>query len=465
MMNKLKYSIVVLFVLTSCQSKQDKLNDLVMELSIETEFNGLIYVEKNGNALLETSFSSTTDSIQLLNGKSKIQLASLTKLFTEVLVLRLVEEGKLQLDGTISTYRKSFNPSFGKKITIQNLMQMQSGLPRELDDQNLFSTLKFDCIGYAGTFLDSIPDFELVFEPGTETQYSNLNYWLLGSIVESVTHFTLEEAYDHYIFTPLNMDDSGYVPNGDMTKGYKKVDDKWNIDKVNYQSRYASGGAYSSMEDLKKLTRALLENKLLGNTGDDHIFGANATLEVYGALPSYTNFLYINKKEEVIAIMLNNVGVPDLNQITVLKSGIMEVLDIHPEQRPRAKITLLNRAALNDSVPIEKGIIDWISAIEDGNKQKMIEVFNHYASESEKTSSEDPTWDEILRIRNEWEGFRLYGFRRIENEAPKGIEIWFRSSGKERVAFQWILEGDDSNKTTGLFIKPDNMIWLGQKFN
>ena len=441
------------------------MNDLVMELSMETEFNGLIYVEKNGSTLLETSFSSTTDSIQVPNGQSKIQLASLTKLLTEVLVLRLVEEGKLQMDETISTYRKNFYPSFGKKITVQNLMQMQSGLPRELDSKNLFSILKFDSLGYAGSFLDSIPDFELTFEPGTETQYSNLNYWLLGGIVESVTHLTLEEAYNHYIFDPLNMVDSGFGRKENMPNGYKKVDGKWGVDRVDYKGRYASGGAYSSLEDLKKLAKALLKNKLLGKTGNEHVFGANATLEIYGALPSYTNFVYINKKEEAIAIMLNNVGVPDLAKTTELKLGIMSVLDIQPEQRPKAKITLLNRTALNDSIPVEKGMKEWILAIENGDRKQMVEVYNQNASETGKAAVDDPTWDEILRIREEWKEFRVYGFRRIENENPNGIEVWFRSDNNERIAFQWIIANDDLNKTTGLFVKPDNTTWLGQKFN
>lgn len=456
---------MVLFVLTSCQSKQDKLDDLVMELSMETEFNGLIYIAKNGNTLLEKKLSSTIGTVEPLNDNSKIHLASLTKLFIELVVLQLVEEGKLHMDGTISDYRKNFKPTFGTKITVQNLIQMQSGLPRELNESDLFSSLKTDSLGLAGPFLDSIPDFKLAFVPGSKTQYSNLDYWLLGSIVESVTQSTLQEAYDQYIFTPLNMKSSGYFANHDIAKSYKKVNGEWVVDNNDYHGRYASGGAYSSMDDLKKLAGSLLENALIKPSEDDFIFGENSTIEVYGSLPSITNMFYINKNEKVIAIMLNNVGVPDLNKITELKSGIMEILDIDPEKRPKAKITLLKRTALNDSIPLEKGMKEWILAIENGNRKQMAEVFNQNASENRKTPVDDPTWDEILRVREEWKNFRVYGFRRIEDENPKGLEIWFRSDGEERIAFQWIIGDDNPNRATGLFIKPDNTTWLGQKFN
>jgi len=440
---------------------------LLSDISDQTEFNGLAYVEKDNKVLFNDILSSSKLVLEIPDNDSKIYLASLTKLFTEITVLKLIEEDRISLSGTISDYRANFQPSYGKVLTLENLLKMSSGLPRELNGENLTNSLKFNGGGFAGAFLDTIPNIELSFEPESNYKYSNLNYWLLGAIVEEVTGLNLDQAYSKYIFNPLEMNNSGYfLEEENNINGYKKENDNWVLDKANYKSRYASGGAYSSLQDLVKLSKALRGTDFFNDDSLDYLFGENQTLEVYGSLPSYTNMIYINRKENVTIIVLNNIGVPDLNKMSDIKNGIEQILGLATQknQSPKNKITLLNTSVLDKDIPIEKALKNWSIAILEGDKNKMLNIFNNNADNEGLMDINDPTWDELIRIKNEWPNFRVYGYRWVENEKPSGIELWLRCDGNQRVALQWIMDNKDA-KIKGLFVKPDNMTWLGQKFN
>ncbi|NVK52842.1 MAG: beta-lactamase family protein [Flavobacteriaceae bacterium] len=464
-MKKALYILVtILFI--SCSSYKEQLDELFSNISTQTEFNGLVYVEKNNQIIYNNHIISDKVPTKILQQDSKIYLASLTKLFTEIVVLKLIEEGKLNLKNTISDYRTNFKPTYGKVLTIENLLNMSSGLPRELDSDNLMNSLKFDKNGFAGSFLDSIPNMELSFKPGSNYEYSNLNYWLLGGIIEKVSGLNLGQAFSKYIFQPLEMSNSGYSLNPtDKIIGYKKDKNQWVVDQTNYNIRYASGGAYSSMEDLIKLSKSLRNNTFLNEDSLRQLFGKNDLIEVYGSLPSFTNMIYINREENVSIVLLNNIGVPDLAKVSEMKEDVTNILGIKPPKATKSKnkITLLNVANLNDSIPAEKGMKDWAEAILEGNKTKMNSVFNAYAVPEGKMKLSDPTWDELIRIKKEWPNFRVYGYRWVEDQNPKGIELWLRCDGGQRIALQWVMENKEG-KTMALFVKPDNMTWLGQEF-
>ncbi|WP_299111542.1 serine hydrolase domain-containing protein [uncultured Winogradskyella sp.] len=465
MKTRLYTLIIVMFV--SCSSEEERLNKFLYDISTQTEFNGLVYVENNNQVLYNGNILSYSVSSKPLEYDSKVYLASLTKLFTEITILALIEEGKLTLDNTIDQYRPNFQPAYGSIISIANLLNMSTGLPRELDSENLMNSLKFDEYGFAGPFLDSTPNIELAFRPGAKFEYSNLNYWLLGAIIEKVTGLNLDQAFSKYIFNPLEMKNSGYsLKNPSLVIGYKKANDKWIADQTNYIGRYASGGAYSSLQDLIKLSDALKADQFLNEKSLDYLFGENQSIEVYGSLPGFTNMIYIEREENTTIIVLNNIGVPDLRKVSELKLGVLKILGVDTQkntQSAKHKITLINVSNLSDSIPIEKGMKNWIEAILNSDKDKMNDVFNDNATTNGKMDITDPTWDELIRLKNEWPNFRVYGYRWIEKENPKGIEVWFYCDGEQRIALQWIIE-NEGGKTVALFVKPDNMTWLGQEF-
>ncbi|WP_299226869.1 serine hydrolase [uncultured Psychroserpens sp.] len=462
-------SLFFAFVLVfQCQSPEEQIFQSINNILSSTEFNGIVYIEQNNVKLYQNKIANTNANIPIPNWDTKVYLASITKLFTEIVIVKLIEEKKLSLEGTINKYRKNFKPSFGRKITIGHLLKMTSGLPRELDKDNLMSSILFDINDFAGHYLDTIQDFKLKFEPGSDMEYSNLNYWLLGSVIEEVTGLNLNEAYSIYIFDPLGMKNSGYT-NETPIAGYIKEGNQWIEGHQNFKARYASGGCYSTLEDLIKLSKALKKDQFL-NANSKHILynsSEDKIIEIYGALPNYTNMIYFNHKNNITLIALNNIGVPDLNKMSEIKRSVEHIFEVYPSNKKTKKksITLVNPNNLNDSIPLEAAMKVWINAIENGNKDEMIDI---YINNSVKNAIErdDPTWDEILKHRNSLPNFRAHGYRWVEDKDLNGIEVWFVCDNDDRIAFLWIVdEKTTKNVSTSLFVMPDNMTWLGKKFN
>ncbi len=134
-------------------------------------------------------------------------IGSVTKAFTALAVMQLVEAGKVQLDAPVQRYIPWFrvaDPVASTKITVRQLLNQTSGLPmiREpqfwtnLDDQALQRTVRF------------LQTVNLDFPPGQSFGYSNANYETLGLIVQEVSGQLYEDYVKQYIFGPLDMRNS-----------------------------------------------------------------------------------------------------------------------------------------------------------------------------------------------------------------------------------------------------------------
>lgn len=132
---------------------------------------------------------------------------SVSKLFTDVAVMRLVEQGKLNLDAPVSTYLPSFKPHnpFGGQITLRQLMTHRSGLVREAPRGNYFDIA---AKGQADA-VASLNETTLVAAPGTVTKYSNAAIAVVGEVVARVSGMPYEKAVDTLVFRPLGMASSG----------------------------------------------------------------------------------------------------------------------------------------------------------------------------------------------------------------------------------------------------------------
>jgi len=128
---------------------------------------------------------------------------SVSKLFTDVAVMRLVEQGKLDLDEPVQTYLPSFHPEnpFGAPITLRELMTHRSGLVREPPRGHYFDT---QAKGQADT-VASLNQTTLVAKPGDVTKYSNAAIAVVGEVIAAVTHKPYEQAVHDLVLAPLGM--------------------------------------------------------------------------------------------------------------------------------------------------------------------------------------------------------------------------------------------------------------------
>jgi CubicO group peptidase (beta-lactamase class C family) len=132
--------------------------------------------------------------------------ASLTKVVAcTPAVMLLVERGQVDLDAPVQRYLPEFTGGGKEQVTVRELLTHTSGLRPDIETQS-------DWHGQAEAIRKACVDEKLAAPPGTECKYSDINFFLLGEIVQRVSHTPLEVFVQREIFGPLQMRDTGYLP-------------------------------------------------------------------------------------------------------------------------------------------------------------------------------------------------------------------------------------------------------------
>lgn len=157
--------------------------------------SGVVWSQAWGFADAERKVPANADTIY--------RAGSISKLFTDLAVMRLVEQGKLDLDKPVRTYLPTFHPHnpFGTPITLRHLMTHRSGLVREPPRGHYFD---MDAKGQADA-VASLNETALVAKPGTVTKYSNAAISVVGEVLAAVTHKSYEQAVKDLVLAPLGM--------------------------------------------------------------------------------------------------------------------------------------------------------------------------------------------------------------------------------------------------------------------
>lgn len=236
--------------------------DLLEAYHETRRFDGAALVARGDSVLLARGFGEADRAWGIPNGPDvRYRIGSVTKQFTAALVLRLAEEGKLALDSTVSTYLPDYPSPQGEEIALHHLLTHTSGIP---------SYTGFPDFGERWMRNPVTPDslvsvfspMELEFEPGTDWNYSNSGYFLLGYVVERVTGQAYEEALRERVLAPLGLEDTGYDRHADVlerrAEGYVRTPAGFErADYLDTSLPYAAGSLYSTVRDLFRWTRAL----------------------------------------------------------------------------------------------------------------------------------------------------------------------------------------------------------------
>jgi len=141
---------------------------------------------------------------------------SMTKIPTAVAIMQLRERGKLDLDEPVMEYLPWFDVTYSSDtspvITIRHLLQHTSGLPDTIPA--MIGWVHYDDATRNQTEIvkEYLPEFKkLKFEPGEKAVYSNLNYMVLGAIIETVADQSYETYITENILEPLDMSQTGFV--------------------------------------------------------------------------------------------------------------------------------------------------------------------------------------------------------------------------------------------------------------
>jgi len=283
----------------------------------------IIYKKAFGLANIENSVPMNADMI--------FRIGSITKQFTAIAILRLMEQGKLNLQDELTKYIPDY-PVNGKKITIEHLLTHTSGIKSYtgMEEFNAAVQGKDMKVEELIAFFKNQP---MDFDPGTNWRYNNSGYVLLGAILEKITGKPYGEYIEETIFKPLGMKNSLYGSNSKIipnrASGYDP--DKTGIRNASYLSMtlpYAAGSLMSSVEDLYKWNRALRSNQLVKKETLEKAFtgyklqsgrnihygygwsvgdiGNHRVIEHSGGIPGYlSDALYAPEDDIFIAVLSN----------------------------------------------------------------------------------------------------------------------------------------------------------------
>ncbi|MBD2702839.1 beta-lactamase family protein [Spirosoma sp. BT702] len=217
----------------------------------------IIYQKAVGMANIELGVPSRTDMV--------FRIGSITKQFTAVALLQLVEQGKISLQDSL----QKFVPVFSNKgrITIENLLTHTSGIvDYQVLDFHIPNAIRIDFP--VKQLIDSLAKLPLIFAPNSKYGYSNSNYLLLGQIIERVSGMSYQTYLQEHILKRAGLFNTYYDSPTQLIKnrvnGYKNGQNGYaNIDYLSMNQVFSAGALLSTVGDLFQWHQALYANKLL----------------------------------------------------------------------------------------------------------------------------------------------------------------------------------------------------------
>jgi CubicO group peptidase (beta-lactamase class C family) len=317
-----------------------------------------VLVAKDGKILYKKGFGyADIESKTLVSADTKFRIGSITKQFTASAILKLQEEGRLQVTDKLSKYIPDFPR--GGEVTLHHLLTHTSGIHSYTGKEDFLKRV-----------LTSVTNEELLtyfksdpydFNPGDQYRYNNSGYFLLGYIIEKVTGKSYGQHLKETFFDPLNMTNTG-VHASTLTltneaKGYTK--EGTYTRSLNWDMSWAGGAGalYSTVEDLYRWNEAVFNGKVLsekslkaaftplvlnngttpseGNYGYGWVFANYRGQEIIqhgGGLHGFISQLSRFPEENLTVVMLTNVTPPqvNINANTLAEFYLWEKMDKQP---------------------------------------------------------------------------------------------------------------------------------------
>lgn len=200
-------SIASLFDPKIAQQKAIKLDTFFKTLQKNTGFNGTVLVAQYGKIIYKQAFGIANNFTKdKLNTRTPFQLASVSKQFTAVSILQLMEQGKLKLDDRVEQHIPGF--PYDSSITIRSLLTHKSGLPNYAYCLEKYYDKKAPLTNAKVVELFNKIKPGIDYHPNRQFHYNNTNYILLAYIVERTSGQGFREYVKEHIFTPAGMSES-----------------------------------------------------------------------------------------------------------------------------------------------------------------------------------------------------------------------------------------------------------------
>jgi D-alanyl-D-alanine carboxypeptidase len=224
-------------------------------------FRGAVLVERNGTVLLNAGYGLADLATGApAQATTRFRIGSLTKAFTAMAILQLVDAGRLTLTDRLCQFVAGCPPAW-HAITLAELLTHTSGIPD-------YTSLP----GYAARSGEHLTPNQLIalvarrplmFTPGSRWSYSNTGYYLLGLVIERVSGISYAQFLTRHIFAPLQMHHTGYDVNHPAPPAHAVgyVNGSRPARYIDMSVPFAAGALYSTTSDLARWDTALLTGR------------------------------------------------------------------------------------------------------------------------------------------------------------------------------------------------------------
>ena len=245
--------------------------DSIVQKSVTTDlFEGTVLIADRGNIIYHESFGFKVDeSSAAITNATHFSIASVTKLFTAIATMQLIEEGKFLLTDNLETLIPELDLPKEEQITVRHLLLHISGLPNENDA--IYGQLKSPAAFVSETLTQKGSSFG-------SFNYANIDYVLLGLLIEKFDKTSWESSTKNRVLDKLDMQNSGFLKKDAYpedfayshsydAKGKRQKDPLFFIENF-----YAAGCMFATAEDLLKLDQGMHGNQLLSEKSKEQMF-------------------------------------------------------------------------------------------------------------------------------------------------------------------------------------------------
>ncbi len=337
-MKKIIFTFLFVISLTAAfaQAKDDKqltaeFDKLLSEQFKTNETGSAALVARNGQIIYKKAFGMANLEFNIpMQADNIFRIGSITKQFTAVAILQLMEQGKLSLQDDITKFIPDY-PTHGHHISIEHLLTHTSGIQSYTDTKDFGEIMRKDM--KPEELIAHFKNQPMEFAPGTKWNYNNSGYFLLGYIIEKITGKTYPQYLEENFFKPLGMTNSYYGSDSKIIKNrasaYEKGKDGFqNAEPLSMTLPYSAGSIQSTVEDLFKWHQAVHAYKLVKkesldkafakyklNNGKETEYGygwflgnvqGSATIEHGGGINGFlTQSIYLPKEGVFVAVFSN----------------------------------------------------------------------------------------------------------------------------------------------------------------
>jgi CubicO group peptidase (beta-lactamase class C family) len=300
---------------------------------------------KNGKVIFQKPYGfADVNSRRPVTNQTVFGLASLTKTFTALTLLSLVDKGLINLEDPLAKYVRDLSPQY-QNLTIRQLASMTAGVPKVVPQEVEWKNQL--------PILDKMP---LQSEPGSQFLYSNFSYRLIGSVITNVTKRDYLEVVRETILNPLEMNNTATTvimdKYGIVATAYGDNNGKSPLRQIEYKNpevSFSAGMLASTSDDLVRYVFGLMSNKIISpkayqtlwyerpplstgaaspwafgwSVGRKEKMGGQYVISMNGGTPGVASSIIIFPESNSAVISLSNLRKPPVYQIAQKAAAIM----------------------------------------------------------------------------------------------------------------------------------------------